>query len=258
MKVEIIKQLGKTKLNQAMDLLIANIGDSHPKVRRAIVDALTNHKNVASYDALKEIILQGDASYYVEASAISGITKIIIGSLEDKQSETIELLNNVLETKSGWNEVLRSAAINGLSKLKTSAEAVDIIVKYTRVGTPQALRLTSIRGLGAISAGQKADKLTTILEKFDAMISETFFLTQISLIGGLSQIKDARAIGLLGTLSDTTPDGRVKQRAEEAMGKVRAKLDKSDNLESLQKAIDKLKQENQDLQSRLAKLENQK
>ena len=257
-KVEIIKQLGKTKLNQAMDLLIANIGDSHPKVRRAIVTALTNHKNIASYDALKEIILQGDASYYVEASAISGISKIIIGSLEDKQSETIELLNNVLETKSGWNEVLRSAAINGLSQLKTSAEAVDIIVKYTRVGTPQALRLTSIRGLGAISAGQKADKLTTILEKFDAMISETFFLTQISLIGGLSQIKDARAIGLLGTLADTTPDGRVKQRAEEAMGKVRAKLDKSDNLESLQKAIDKLKQENQDLQSRLAKLENQK
>ena len=59
-------------------------------------------------------------------------------------------------------------------------------------------------------------------------------------------------------MADTTPDGRVKQRAEEAMGKVRAKLDKSDNLESLQKAIDKLKQENQDLQSRLAKLENQK
>ena len=38
-KVEIAKQLGKIKLNQANELLINNIEDKHPKVRRAIVEA---------------------------------------------------------------------------------------------------------------------------------------------------------------------------------------------------------------------------
>ena len=272
-KVEIAKQLGKIKLNQANELLINNIEDKHPKVRRAIVEALTNHKTTATYEALRNVVTQGDASYYVESSAIQTLGKIVTGTLEyvcmyvpyshstepifkyNIKTETIELLQNILQQKSGWNEVLRSGAINGLSKLQTSPEAADIISKYTKLGTPQALRLTAIRCLGAVAQGQKSDKLTSIFATFESLMEDTFFLTQISLIGGLSQIKDQKAIALLQNLADTTPDGRVKRRAEEAINKVREKLSKDDNLKELQKEIDKLKQENQDLQSRLAKLE---
>ncbi len=164
-------------------------------------------------------------------------------------------MENILQQKAGWNEILRTAAINSLSTLKTSSKAADIIIQYTKLGIPQPLRLTAIRCLGVVAKGQKSDKLTTIMENFDTLLSDTFFLTQISLINGLSQIEDARAISLLGKLVDSTPDGRVKRRAEEAINKVRSKLSKDDNLQNLQKEIDKLKQDNQDLQSRLAKLE---
>ncbi len=254
-KVEIIKQLGKIKLNQAKDVLIANLKDKNHTVRRAVVEALTNHKTIETYEALHKIVTDGDDSYYVEASAIRGLTKVITSNLEEKKTETIELLAKILEEKSGWNEMIRSGALQGLSQLKTSPEAAEIIIKYTKVGTPQPLRLNAIRCLGAVSQGQKPEQLTTILDTFNSFLPETFFLTQISFIGGVSQIEDARAIALLQNLADTTPDGRVKRRAEEAVNKVRKKLNKNGNLEELQTQLDKLKQENQDLQSRIAKLE---
>lgn len=257
-KVEIVKQLGKIKLNQAMEVLINHLDDKNPKVRKAIVEALTHHKNEASYHALKNLVINGDASYYVESSAISGLGKLTTGSLEDKQEEVIPLLEQILTEKSGWNEVIRSSAINALSHLKTNEKAVDIIAKYTQLGTPQPLRLSAIRSLGSIAKGQKPDKLTFILEKFESMMSDTFFLTQMSLIGGLGQIEDSQAISLLTNLADTTPDGRVKRRAEEAINGVRSKLGKDKTLKDLQQAMDKLKEENQDLQSRLAKLETTK
>lgn len=254
-KVEIVKQLGKIKLNQAMEVLINHLDDTNPKVRKAIVEALTHHKNEASYNALKNIVINGDVSYYVESSAINGLGKLTTGSLEGNQEEVVTLLEQILAERSGWNEVVRSSAITALSHLKTNEKAVDIIAKYTKLGTPQPLRLTAIRCLGSIAKGQKPDKLTFILEKFESMLSETFFLTQMSLIGGLGQIEDSQAIALLTILADTTPDGRVKRRAEEAINEVRGKLGKDKNMKDLQQAIDKLKEENQDLQSRLAKLE---
>jgi aminopeptidase N len=254
-KVEIAKQLGKIKLNQTIEALIAHINDNDARIRRTIVEALTHHKTTASYQALKNIVINGDESYYVESAAIQGLGKLVTGTLEAKQSEVIELLEQILAEKSGWNETIRSSAINGLSQLKTNEKAADIIAKYTELGIPQPLRLTAIRCLGAVAKGQKSDKLTVILEKFESMLTDTFFLTQMSLIGGLSHIEDSQAISLLTNLADTTPDGRVKRRADEAINQVREKLGSDKTSKELQKAIDKLKEENQDLQSRLAKLE---
>jgi len=255
LKVEIAKQLGKIKLNQAESALIANLNQPHPKVRRAIIEALTHHKSEASYQALKNIVINGTESYYVESSAISGLGKLTTGSLEEKQSEVISLLEQILTNKSGWNEIIRSSAITGLSHLKTNEKAADIIMQYTALGIPQPLRLTAIRCLGAIASGQKPDKLTSILEKFEELTADTFFLTQMALISGLGQIEDSRAINLLTILADTSPDGRVKMRAEETINVVRGKLAKDKTLKDLQREIDKLKEENKDLQSRLAKLE---
>lgn len=254
-KVEIVKQLGKVKLNQATEILIANLNDSHPKVRKAIVDSLGNIKSLASYEALKKIVLTGDESYYVESSAIKNLGSIVTGNLIDKQEEVITIYEQILEQKSAWNEIIRSGAISGLSNLKTSEKAADLIAKYTELGIPQPLRLTAIRCLGAVAKGQKVEKLAVILEKFESILTDTFFLTQMALIGGLSQIEDSQAISLLSNLAESTPDGRVKRRAEEAINKVRSKLGAEQNLKDLRQEIDELKQQNQDLKSRLAKLE---
>jgi aminopeptidase N len=180
---------------------------------------------------------------------------MVSGNLKEQQAAAIALLKTILEQRAGWNEVVRSGAIAGLSKMKTSGEAVDIILKYTKPGIPQALRLVSIRALGTISTGQTPEKLGEILEQLEAIAGESFFLTQVAVVGALGQMQTAQAIAILNDLAAQTPDGRVRRRAEEAVAKVAKNLGADIAVKEMRTEIEQLKQTNLDLASRLAKLE---
>jgi aminopeptidase N len=117
------------------------------------------------------------------------------------------------------------------------------------------MRLGAIRALGAISSGQTTDKLTVILERLETIAKETFFLTQVALCNALGQIENPKAIAILQALSDRTPDGRVRRVAEEAVQKVQKKLGSEKAIQEIREELEKMKQENQELKSRLTKLE---
>ena len=254
-RLEAAKQLGKIALDQAGETLVKGLDDEHQKVRRAVIQSLGNIKNDHCYETLKNCLETEDKSYYCEAAIASSLGSMLSGTLKEKTPEVIELLKNVLETRSGWNEVVRSGAISGLSKLKTNGDAVDVIVEYTKLGIPQALRLAAIRALGTISTGQNPNKLEEILDILEAISQESFFLTQVAVTTALGQMETPKAITILQSLGDRTPDGRVKRRTEEAIKKVQKKLGSDKGMQSLRDEIEKLKQENQELQSRLSNLE---
>nr|MDJ0682084.1 HEAT repeat domain-containing protein [Xenococcaceae cyanobacterium MO_167.B52] len=254
-KVEVAKTLGKIKLNQAEAALIKGLQDKNAKVRCAVIEALSNFKTVSSYETIKELLDKGDASYYVEASCARCLGGMVSGNLKDKQEDTITLLQDILNTRAGWNETVRSGAIGGLSKMTTSAQAVDIIIQYTQPGTPQALRLAAIRSLGAVSSGQTPETIETILEQLDSLSGESFFLTQVAVTTALGQMQTPKAIGILQNLSAQTPDGRVKRRADEAISKVEKNIGSDKAVKELREELDKLKKDNQDLKSRLESLE---
>jgi aminopeptidase N len=254
-RVEVAKQLATIKLDQAATALIAGLQDKNSKVRRAVVESLSEFKTIESYQAIKQVLESGDASYYTEASAARSLGGMVSGNLKNKQEEIIALLKKVLEERSGWNEVVRSGAIGGLSQMKTNAIAANIIQKYAQIGVPQALRLASIRALGAVSIGQTPDRLEVILEQLEAISRETFFLTQVSVSAALGQMQTAKAIGILSGLAEQTPDGRVRRMAEEAIKKVQKNIGSDKAVKELREEMEQLKQENQDLKSRLTKLE---
>ncbi|MDE5117436.1 MAG: HEAT repeat domain-containing protein, partial [Trichodesmium sp. St2_bin2_1] len=204
-------------------------------------------------------VKNGDASYYVEASAVSGIGDIaaINANSDEKPTEekAIKLLKWVLKKKKGWNEVVRSGAISGLSKMKTSETALNQILKYTVPGVPQALRLNAIRVLGTISTAQSPINVERILQRLTELSRETFFLTQVSVVAALSQMQTAGAIYILQSLAEQTPDGRVRRRAEEAVQKVQKNIGSDKALKQLRDELDQMKKENQELRSRLENLE---
>ncbi|WP_080506984.1 M1 family metallopeptidase [Microcystis aeruginosa] len=254
-RVEVAKQLATLGLDQAVTALIKGLNDEKAQVRRAVVEGLSEIKTLDSYNALKSLLETGDASYYVEAAAARGLGSMAVGQLQNKEGEIIDLLNHVLQSRKGWNEVVRAGAIGGLSQLKTSPAALESILTYTALGTPQPLRLGAIRALGAISSGQSTDKLTVILERLETIAKETFFLTQVAVCNALGQIENAKAIVILQALSDRTPDGRVRRVAEEAVQKVQKKLGSEKAIQEIREELEKMKQENQELKSRLTKLE---
>ena len=256
-RVEAAKQLGKIKLNQAGTALIQGLHDENAKVRRAAAEALAEIKNTECYEALKIALETGDVSYYVEAAIARSFGAILAGNLKEKEAEVIELLKRVLIERAGWNEVVRAGAIGGLSQMKTSPIAAEIIQEYTKLGIPQPLRLAAIRALGEVSCGQSVDKAEAILEELTVISQETFFLTQVAVVTALGKMENPKAIPLLQSLAQRTPDGRVRRLAEEAIAKVQKKLAPDKAIQELRDELEKLKQENQQLNSRLAKLEKE-
>jgi aminopeptidase N len=254
-RLEAAQQLATIKLDQAVTALVAKIDDEDPFVRRAIVEELANLKTPDTYAAVKQIVESGDASYYVEAAACRTIGSMTAASLKDKQEEVIALLTNVLNTRSGWNEVVRGGAIGGLSKMTDSPTALTTVLEYVQLGVPQSLRLTSIRALGAISKGQSEANLTIVLDKLSELSRESFFLTQVAVVGALSQMETAKAIAVLQSLATHSPDGRVKRIADEGVQKVQQKIGADKGMKQLREELEEVKKTNQELKSRLETLE---
>ncbi|MEL7330611.1 MAG: M1 family metallopeptidase [Cyanobacteria bacterium J06560_2] len=256
-RAEVAEQLGSVQLAQAEAALIKGLEDKHPKVRRAVVTALSKVKTADSYKTLKGVVEKGDESYLVEASAVRSLGKVGSATIDgkDKEKKTLKLLDTVLKERSGWNEVVRSGAIAGLSQFKTSEAALDLLLPYTELGIPQPLRLAAIRALGAISTGQEKTVIERILDRLEALSREDFFLTQVATVAALAQMEVRGAIAILRGLANHSPDGRVKRRADEAAGRVQKKIGSDQALADLRQSLDEVKQVNKNLKSRLETLE---
>ncbi len=254
-RVEVATQLASVKLDQVSSALIAGLKDQDAYVRRSVVEGLSTIKTSESYEVLKQLLQEGDASYYVEASTAMALGKMVSASLKDKEDEATQLLTNVLKERAGWNEIVRSGAIAGLSQIKSSPVALQVIVEYTTPGVPQPLRLSAIRALGTISTGQTPSNIEWILEQLEELSGETFFLTQVAVVAALGQMETAKAIGVLQMLSDQTPDGRVRRIADEAIHKVQKRIGSDRAVKQLREELDQLKKENQELKSRMENLE---
>ncbi|NJK99967.1 MAG: M1 family metallopeptidase [Spirulinaceae cyanobacterium SM2_1_0] len=254
-RAEVAAQLTKLNLDQAVEALQAGVSDTDPRVRRAVLAALSKCRTAASYASVQRVAEQGDASYYTEATALRSLGKLAVGQSHESQQQAIALLEQVLTERAGWNEVVRSGALDGLSQFKTVPAAVDAILPYTELGTPQALRLAAIRALGEVSTGQAPAQVELILARLEAIAGESFFLIQVAVSHALGHMRDAGALALLSQLAEQTADGRVRRLAEEAMKSVQKHLDGKKALQKLRDDLDQLKQENQDLRSRLARLE---
>ncbi|OIP77851.1 MAG: aminopeptidase [Oscillatoriales cyanobacterium CG2_30_44_21] len=255
-RVEIAENLAAIKLDQSFEALAKGLEDNDARVRTAVMSSLAQNKVQKSLDLIKPFAKKGDPSYTVEATAARLIGDLAASlSPEREPSKVIKLLQTILKERSGWNEMVRSGAIAGLAKLKDSDEALETVIKYTEPDVPQALRLASIRALGAMGRSQSKPKTEQILNRLRVISQETFFLTQMAVVGALGQIDSAGAIGVLRSLSDSTPDGRVRRAADEAVQRVQKAIGKDAGLKQLREELDQLRKDNQSLKSRLEAIE---
>jgi len=255
-RVEIAENLASIKLDQAFEALAKGLEDENAKVRSAVLSGLAQNKVQKSLDLIKPFIKKGDPSYVVEATAARLVGDLAATlSTEREPSKVVKLLQTVLKERSGWNEVVRSGAIAGLAKIKDSDEALETVLKYTESDVPQPLRLAAIRALGAMGKSQSKPKTEQILNRLQVIAQETFFLTQMSSVAALSQVDSATAISILRSLSDSTPDGRVRRAADEAVQRVQKAIGKDAGLKQLREELDQVRKDNQELKSRLEAIE---
>ena len=255
-RLEIVEAIATIKLDQVGTVLTHALQDSEARVRRAVIIALADQKTAMAYQSVKTIVETGDPSYTTESTAIAALGTFAMSGLPDApdESEVLGILKSVLETRDGWNQVVRSGAISALSKMKTSSAALELLQTYTAPNVSQSLRLAAIRALGAISTGQTAPQVEQILNRLRELSRDRFFFTQLAVISSLGQMETTKAIPLLNSYVNL-PDGRVKRMAEEAIQRVQSKSGSDASVKQLREELDSLKKDNKTLTSRLEALE---
>ncbi len=235
-RAESAEALGRLRGKESFSALEVGLRAAHPKVRRAVVDALGRFKTLASAELLRPIALE-DPSYVVEAEAARALGKT-------RQPSAFETLLDLLERPS-WADVIRVGAIDGLAALRDE-RAVPHLLARTRYGQPNRARRAAILALPKISFDRRTrEALEELLDDGDPHL-------RIDAVRALVELGDGKARAALSAKLGTDLDARVRRRLREAL---RDLADGKRTDAGLREELDKVTSEQLELKSRLAQLE---
>jgi aminopeptidase N len=231
------RALGNCRAEDAVEPLCRAAKTPHPKVRRAIAEALGNFRTARAAHELGALANR-DASYLVRAEACRSL-----GATRESAGRAV--LERALRQKS-WAEVVRAGALDGLGKL-ADEETLGIVLAESEYGKPPRARRAAVRALPRFSDERKvARKLEELLDDGDPHL-RTEVVLSLETLG----TKDARS-ALRGRLSREL-DGRVKRRIREALRNMRDSSRR--DRKRMNDELERVRGEMSDLRTRLSKLE---
>ena len=235
-RAECAEALGRIRAREAFEVLSTSTTTVHPKVRRAVVDALGRFRTTASVDALKPRALR-DESYLVEAEAARALGKT-------RQSQAFEVLLDVMDRPS-WADVIAAGAIDGLAALRDD-RALPHLYARTRYGHASRVRRAAALAIPKLSTDRRArEHLEDLLDDADPIL-------RIDVVRALSDLGDARSRGALRARAEVDLDPRVRRRIKEVVRDLGGERKQTDQLKE---DVEKLQSEQLDLKSRLSRME---
>jgi aminopeptidase N len=228
--------LARIRARECFEALKNTRQTAHPKVRRAVIEALGAFRTPEAMEAIKPYALRDD-SYLVEAEAARAMGRT-------RQVAAFETLVDLLERPS-WFDVVRVGAIDGLAALRDD-RALPHLGARTRYGHPPRARRAAIMALPKLASDRKTrESLEQLLDDGDPLL-------RIDAVRALGELGDAKARPALRDHLETDLDARVRRRIREVvrdMGEPRRAADQ------LREELDRLQGDHLELKSRLAKLE---
>jgi aminopeptidase N len=235
-RVECASALGKIRARESFEALVRARQTAHPKVRRAVVEALGAFRTTESAEAIKPLALR-DPSYLVEGEAARAIGRT-------RQPMAFDLLVDLLERPS-WFDVIRAGAIEGLAALRDD-RAIPHLNAGVRYGHPSRVRRAAAIALPKLATDRKArETLEQLLDDGDPLL-------RIDAVRALGELGDVKARPALRDRLNTDTDARVRRRIREV---VRDLAEPKRAIEPLREELEKLQSEHGELKARLAKLE---
>jgi len=228
--------LARIRARECFEALKNTRQTAHPKVRRAVIEALGAFRTPEAMEAIKPYALRDD-SYLVEGEAARAMGRT-------RQVAAFETLVDLLERPS-WFDVVRAGAIDGLAALRDD-RALPHLGARTRYGHPPRARRAAIMALPKLASDRKTrESLEQLLDDGDPLL-------RIDAVRALGELGDAKARPALRDHLETDLDARVRRRIREVvrdMGEPRRAADQ------LREELDRLQGDHLELKARLAKLE---
>lgn len=210
-QAETAHAIGAMRSEEASTILLQALGTiNNPKVRRAIYGGLRSFKSRDVSDEVEKRY-QKESSYFAETEGLR-----LLGVMNHPRAE--EHLTAALR-RSSWNEIVRQAALEGLGATK-SEKALEILLRHTKWGHPQRVRMAAIRSLVEFGPAHEA-----IQKRLIELTNDPYILVQVAAVRGLTAVGDERALPSLKKLAKEDRDGRVIRLAEEAIEKISKGID---------------------------------
>ncbi|HEV3086084.1 MAG TPA: M1 family aminopeptidase [Candidatus Elarobacter sp.] len=240
--VEVAAALGASRAPSARETLLAHIAHSHPKVRRAVAEALGHWRDAEVAEAL--IGLRDDPSYFVVAAALHSLGKT-------RDPRAFDVLVDGLAIPS-WNETIASGAVRGLGAL-ADARALAVIESALQPDRPEALRRAAVGAIGQLGTLVESAR-TAAVEAVERALDDRAYLVRMSAFAAAERLDDPRLLPTLDRLATGESDGRLRRDAAEAAIRIREQQSKPAELARLREEVDKLRAESQTLRERLDEL----
>lgn len=235
-RAECAAALGRIRARECFDELKRAVDVAHPKVRRAVVDALGRFRTTAAVELLKPKVLR-DASYLVEAEAARALGAT-------RQSAAYDVLLDVVDRPS-WADVLSAAAIDGFAALRDE-RALPHLYARTRYGHPSRVRRAALVALPKITTDRRAR------EHLEDMLDDADPIVRMDVVRALADLADPRSRGALRARAEIDLDPRVRRRIREVVRDLGGEKQKAKHFED---EITKLEQAHAELKTRVSKLE---
>jgi aminopeptidase N len=242
-QAEAAKTLSSIRSDEALKVLVKGLEVKHPKARRAVVRALGEFRKAEAAEALIPVLKQ-DESYFVEAEAAASLGKT-------RSLKAFEPLKEALG-KESFNDVIRQGVFQGFGELRDE-RAISIAVDWSRYGKPPQTRAAAVGALGKLGDLKKDQ----VYDHLVSLIPEWEFRVVIQAVQALQTLKDPKAIPELEKLSQQTINNGVRRRAKEAVKALQEGLERSKEFQQLREDVDKMREENRSLRSKLEEIESQ-
>ncbi len=209
---------------------------AHPKVRRAVVEALGHFRSTEAMELVKAPALRDD-SYLVEAEAARALGRT-------RQTAAFDVLIDLLERPS-WFDVVRVGAIDGLAALRDD-RALPHLSARVRYGQPQRARRAAIMSLPKLASDRRTR------ETLELLLDDPDPILRIDVVRALGEMGDTKARPALRERLEVDLDARVRRRIREVL---RDLAEPRRATEAVREELEKLQGEHADLKVRLAKIE---
>ncbi|HYO96729.1 MAG TPA: HEAT repeat domain-containing protein, partial [Polyangiaceae bacterium] len=235
-RAEAARALGKTRASAALDVLIELSSTQHPKVRRAVVQALGLFRNDRALAALRPLS-KNDPSYLVEAEVARSMGKT-------RQKSALAPLLAMLD-RSSWGDIVRMGALDGLAALRDEG-ALTPVLERTRYGHSIRTRRAALGALAELGEGKR------VREHLESLLDDGNPLVRAEVASSLLAFGDVRSRGAVRRAAERELDGRVARKLRETLrdlgGPSQDKKRVADELENVRGELAELK-------ARFAKLE---
>jgi len=184
----IAKALGKMRIPEATNILLKYAKDKHPKVRRAIIEALGELKQTELAPLFIETF-HHDESIFVASHALTALA-----ATHDTKAR--RLVTEALNIDS-WDESIRTAAVNASAELGCEVKTME---GFLKPGIPRQLKVAALMNLSRLGRG---DQL--LRKKIETMIDDKNQIVSYTAVKALAKLGDPLSVpGLRRRLSSAT------------------------------------------------------